>query len=132
MSDELIAEVRRLSEAATAGPWEPYRCSSSYEKGACGISHNNDISYCNLVVADTDREECTHSAITEEDADLIARYRTLAPQLADRLEAAERRLAELVKAATAARDAILDSDLMGGFIVVALDKALAAAPEPTR
>ena len=77
---KLIAEARALDAAATPGPWET---GDPEHPGAVWTAADGDT----LVARIPAGRWC------EADAALIARARTLLPELADRLEACEKRLA---------------------------------------
>lgn len=81
-TDELIAEIERLDQAATPGPW-------SYAKDWFTAHEGNvwcieDAAGINLVLAKVPVEENTQGN-SEDDARLIAAFRTLAVEAAARL-----------------------------------------------
>lgn len=86
---KLVAEVRELDATATAGPWEWERrgidgdVATLFSPPTMTGGH-----YLNLV--NTQADEWDHNGAANRT--LIARYRTLAPQLAEALERVEDRL----------------------------------------
>ena len=78
MTEPELADLERLCEAATPGPWEVKRCTWADEHFACGICMSED-SECDIV-RDTAYEECQHM-MARRDADLIAASRTALPAL---------------------------------------------------
>lgn len=95
-NSELIAETRRLSEAATKEPWTVEKTTNNY--GTDLAEEVWDITYHDFT-GDSSEHVAECGAVwcsgTKETAYLIARYRTLAPLLAQRLLDAEREKGEL-------------------------------------
>lgn len=86
----LIEETRSLDKAATPGPW------THTERGRVFVpKHLITEGYVAYPGGNDPDEETPETlaaeALTERNGELIARYRTLAPKLADALEAALRR-----------------------------------------
>lgn len=99
----LIARVRELDREATPGPWKAF-------PGATTVGRTR-YPHITIAAADSEHKEDRNVAHLgygyenrDSDARLIAEYRTLAVQLADALEKAERELSDRTAQLEAAND----------------------------
>lgn len=98
----LIAEARRLNEEATPGPWGAedtgMYCGHACTPNGCHENHPSGESSLDGPLLEVNGwcvdDNNNDRVFLTQDANLIARYRTLAPELADALEKAE---AEVVR-----------------------------------
>ncbi len=86
-TEELIAEIERLDAAATPAPWHGYGIIRRDEQGRPNVP-----AYIEILLSDEDFETIIEVWSKDEDAQLIASYRTLAVEAARRLREAERLL----------------------------------------
>jgi len=87
-----VEEIRALCDAATGGPWEIYR----YRTGGGRIHLSGDDGRRRTLIADMEGTEGDIATVYNEgDREFLFAARTLVPELADRVEQAERVAAEL-------------------------------------
>src|SRR4051812_14193337 len=84
---ELLAEARRLADAATEGPWEAYDSNEGMWPPRPGWSVANEAFHNPPADEDAQWLAVDVHVGSKADADLIAASRTLLPELADRLAA---------------------------------------------
>lgn len=82
--EKLLAEVRELDEKAVKGPWD-----INHQKGLGNWRHRLYESPPGAIYSEAENHEASDEQLAATDL-LVARYRTLAPKLAEIVELFER------------------------------------------